>query len=95
MDDNHSTSPCRQRPSVAVPAQMLFVSSATNITILELNDDLGVDEVGFYDSMITFGNPTSVAYSGEYDELAFSVAAEDPLTKGRVYVVSSVDDWVA
>ena len=50
--------------------------------------------VGFYDSMKDFGTPNSVAYSPVNDELAIAVAAHDVLTKGQVYIVSSVEDWV-
>lgn len=50
--------------------------------------------IGFYNSMSTFGEPTSVAYNSVYDELAISVTAFDPLTKGQVYIVSSVESWI-
>lgn len=83
------------RSSATVHAQMLFVASSSNVTVLQLKDDLSVSELGSYDSMTAFGNPTSVAYSDTYDELAISVAAADPLTKGRVYIVSSVENWIA
>lgn len=74
--------------------QLLFVTSATGLSILQLGDDLSPVQLGSYTSMVDFGSPTSVAYSSEYDELAISVANPDPLTKGRVYIVSSVEGWV-
>ena len=44
--------------------------------------------------MVDFGEPTSVAYNAKRDEVAFSVKAFDPLTRGRVYVVQSADEWM-
>ena len=44
--------------------------------------------------MVDFGEPTSVAYNAKRDEVAFSVKAFDPLTRGRVYVVQSADEWI-
>ncbi|CAN0162374.1 unnamed protein product, partial [Ectocarpus fasciculatus] len=72
----------------------VFAASATGVSILKLGDDLSLSELGFYSSMVTFGEPTSVAYNSVYDEVAISVKAFDPLTKGRVYVVKSSDDWI-
>lgn len=74
--------------------QYVFAASATGISVLRLGDDLSPSEVGFYSGMVDFGEPTSVAYNAKRDEVAFSVRAFDPLTKGRVYVVPSADDWI-
>lgn len=82
------------QPLHASTQQYMFAASATGISILRLGDDLSPSEVGFYSSMVDFGEPTSVAYSAKNDEVAFSVKSFDPLTKGRVYVVPSADDWV-
>lgn len=73
---------------------MLFVVSSAGLSVLEIGEDLSPTMLGAYSGMMDFGTPTSVSYSENYDELAISVASEDPLTKGRVYVVSSVEDWV-
>ncbi len=73
----------------------LFAASATGVSILKVGEDLSPSQVGFYTSMIDFGEPTSVAYNAKRDEVAMSVKSEDPLTKGRVYVVPSVDEWIA
>eukprot|EP00903_Cladosiphon_okamuranus_P012016 g11282.t1 len=72
----------------------MFAASATGVSILMLGDDLSPSEVGFYTSMVEFGEPTSVAYNAKRDEVAISVKSFDPLTKGRVYVVPSLDDWI-
>lgn len=64
------------------------------MTILKLGEDLNPEMVGFYDSMSSFGEPTSVAYNDVYDELAISVKSSDPLTRGQVYIISSVKDWM-
>lgn len=82
-------------PTAPVCLQMLFVTSSSGLSVLQLNSSLGVDLLGTYEAMSDFGSPTSVSYSETHDELAISVASEDPLTKGRVYIVSSVDSWVA
>ncbi|CBJ25800.1 alkaline phosphatase [Ectocarpus siliculosus] len=74
--------------------QHVFAASATGVSILKLGDDLSLWELGFYDSMTTFGEPTSVAYNPVFDEVAISVRAFDPLTRGRVYVVKSCEDWI-
>ena len=78
-------------PSIA---QHVFVASSTGTTIFRINDDLSPAVVGFYNSTATFGQPTSVAYNPVYDELAISVRAHDALTRGQVYIVSSVEDWI-
>lgn len=59
-----------------------------------MGEDLALEKIGFYDAMASFGEPTSVAYSAVYDELAISVKSSDPLTKGKVYIVRSVEDWI-
>lgn len=64
------------------------------MAILQLGDDLSPSQIGFYASMVDFGEPTSVAYNAKRDEVAISVKAFDPLTKGRVYVVPSADEWI-
>lgn len=74
---------------------MLFVTSIAGLTILKVNETLGLEKLGFYDSFVSFGYSTSVAYGEEYDELAIAVGATDKLDKGRVYIVSTVEDWVA
>lgn len=74
--------------------QHAFTSSSTGLTIFKVGDDLSPYMIGFYDTMLTFGAPTSVAYNSVYDELAISVTAYDPLTKGQVYVISSVENWI-
>lgn len=65
------------------------------MSILKVGDDLSLSELGFYNSMVAFGEPTSVAYNSVFDEVAISVKAFDPLTRGRVYVIKSADDWIA
>ncbi|CAB1115103.1 unnamed protein product [Ectocarpus sp. CCAP 1310/34] len=77
-----------------LPLQHVFAASATGVSILKLGDDLSLSELGFYNSMAAFGEPTSVAYNPVFDEVAISVKAFDPLTKGRVYVVKSSEDWI-
>lgn len=72
----------------------MFAASTTGLSILELGDDLSLSKIGFYDTMASFGEPTSVAYSDVYDELAISVKSFNPLTKGKVYIVQSVEDWI-
>eukprot|EP00752_Nemacystus_decipiens_P017246 g15450.t1 len=79
---------------VAGKGKYMYAASATGISILELGDDLSPSQIGFYTGMVEFGEPTSVAYNAVRDEVAFSVKAFDPLTKGRVYVVPSADDWI-
>lgn len=75
--------------------QYLFAAAANGIFILAVGDDLSPSEIGYYGSTTDFGEPTSVAYNPVYDEVAFSVKSLDPLTKGRVYVVPSFDEWMA
>lgn len=36
----------------------------------------------------------SVAYNPKYDELAITVKPEDPLTKGKLYIVTDVEKWI-
>lgn len=72
----------------------MFAASTTGVSILELADDMSLAKIGFYDTMSSFGEPTSVAYSTVNDELAISVKAQDPLTRGQLYVVSSVEAWM-
>ena len=62
--------------------------------MLQIDEDLSPAIVGFYNTTATFGDATSVAYNPVYDELAISVRAHDTLTKGKVYIVSSVEDWI-
>lgn len=61
---------------------------------MELGADLSPYFVGIYNSTVSFGGTTSVAYNPVHDELAIAVSAYDPLTKGAVYIVSSVEDWI-
>lgn len=92
---DHSVPPSPSTLCRAVPSsQMVFASSNNGVAVLQLKDNLDMEELGFYGSMVSFGNPTSVAYSAVYDELAIAVAAADPLTKGRVYIVDDVEKWV-
>ena len=74
--------------------QHVFVASSTGVTTFRIDNDLSPAVVGFYNSTATFGEPTSVAYNPVYDELAISVKAFDTLTKGQVYIVSSVEGWM-
>ena len=74
--------------------QHIFVASSSGITVLQLEDDLVPDPIGFYNDTAVHGEPTSVAYNDRWDELAISVKAEDPLTKGKVYIVSDVASWI-
>lgn len=72
----------------------MFAASATGVSVLKLGEDLSLSEIGFYTSMVPFGEPTSVAYNSVYDEVAISVKAFDPLVKGRVYIVKSASEWM-
>eukprot|EP00904_Undaria_pinnatifida_P006684 jgi/Undpi1/3145/HiC_scaffold_15.g06519.m1 len=74
--------------------QHLFVASSTGVNVMELGADLSPYFVGIYNSTVSFGGTTSVAYNPVHDELAIAVSAYDPLTKGAVYIVSSVEDWI-
>ncbi|CAM9455187.1 unnamed protein product [Scytosiphon promiscuus] len=79
---------------VAGPSNHVLAASATGVSILKLGEDLSLSEIGFYSTMVPFGEPTSVAYNSVYDEVAISVKSFDPLVKGRVYIFKSASEWI-